>query len=446
MASNVHELQNVERSASIPRNVADIAESQTEVEQPSLAPTDHGKSAYLVLAGCTLIQAPVWGYSSAFGVFQEYYTTHEFEGQAGAVATIGTTLLGIMYLMMPITFTVLSRYPQLRPYCGPLGMVLTVGSLILSAYATKIWQLIASQGVLCAIGSGLLFSPTTLYLDEWFVSRKGMAYGTMWAGKSAGGVIFPFLMSSLLNRFGPRVTLQAWAATLAIITTPLLFFLKPRIPVQPSSNRSPRPLSWSFLKHSTFWMMELGCVVQSFGYLLPQTYLASYAHMLGLSDLTGAVLLAVFSLASLPGGIIIGILGDRLGSATVVMISSLGSAISVFLFWGFSAQMALLSIFAIIYGFFAGGFSSSWSGTLQEIKREDSGVDTGLIMGLLLGGRGLGYVLSGPASGALLSDAWSTSGHWGYETQYGPMIICTGITAAFGGWSWIWKMMKQVTV
>lgn len=32
-----------------------------ELEAPSLPPTDHGKDAYLVLAGCTLIQAPVWG-------------------------------------------------------------------------------------------------------------------------------------------------------------------------------------------------------------------------------------------------------------------------------------------------------------------------------------------------------------------------------------------------
>jgi hypothetical protein len=31
------------------------------VDVLSLPPTDHGKHAYLVLAGCTVIQAPVWG-------------------------------------------------------------------------------------------------------------------------------------------------------------------------------------------------------------------------------------------------------------------------------------------------------------------------------------------------------------------------------------------------
>lgn len=36
-----------------------------EYEVSSLPPTDHGKPAYFVLAGCTLIQAPVWGTQDA---------------------------------------------------------------------------------------------------------------------------------------------------------------------------------------------------------------------------------------------------------------------------------------------------------------------------------------------------------------------------------------------
>ena len=33
----------------------------TEIEQPPLPPTDTGREAWLVLAGCTVIQLPVWG-------------------------------------------------------------------------------------------------------------------------------------------------------------------------------------------------------------------------------------------------------------------------------------------------------------------------------------------------------------------------------------------------
>lgn len=94
------------------------------------------------------------GYSISFGVFQKYYTTHKgIEGSPEAVATVGTTLNGLMYLMMPLTFTLLTKYPRLRPYTGPAGLFITVASLIMSSYATQVWQLIASQGVLCAIVS-----------------------------------------------------------------------------------------------------------------------------------------------------------------------------------------------------------------------------------------------------------------------------------------------------
>lgn len=34
---------------------------QMELEHDQLPPADHGKKAYLVLAACTIIQAPVWG-------------------------------------------------------------------------------------------------------------------------------------------------------------------------------------------------------------------------------------------------------------------------------------------------------------------------------------------------------------------------------------------------
>ena len=38
--------------------------SQESIEQAYLPPTDHGKAAWLVLAGCSVIQAPVWGTQS----------------------------------------------------------------------------------------------------------------------------------------------------------------------------------------------------------------------------------------------------------------------------------------------------------------------------------------------------------------------------------------------
>ncbi|KAH8682311.1 MFS monocarboxylate transporter [Xylariales sp. PMI_506] len=441
------ELQELHQTASShlePReeNVADPA----EIEAPTLPQPDYSKSAYLVLLGCVLVQAPVWGYSLAFGIFQEYYTTHQVvPGSAGDFASIGTSQNGIMYLMMPLSSAILTKFPRLRQWCGPLGLLLTTASLVASAYATTLGQLLATQGVFYAIGCGLLFCPTSLYLDEWFIARKGFAIGVMWAGKSAVGVGMPFLIDALLNRFGLRATLLAWAVASTIMTAPLLVVLKPRIPISTAARSAQRPLSFAFFRLNVFWMLQIGNVVQSLGYQMPNTYIASYAQSIGLASPLGPLFLALFSLASVFGGIFLGMLGDKLPATTVIFISSVGSALSVFLLWGMSQQLAVLIIFAIVYGFFAGGFSSTWSSILHEMKRQDPSVDTGLIFGMLMGGRGLGFVLSGPVSGALLeTGGLSVQGFTGYATQYGTIIICTGLTAILGAWGWFWNQGKHM--
>ena len=345
--------------------------------------------------------------------------------------------------MMPLAFIILNRYPYLKPWCGPLGLLVTVVSLTASAFVSNIGALIATQGVLYALGCGLIFSPMSLYMDEWFIERKGFAYGVMWAGKSSVGVAMPFLFSALLRRFGLRSTILAWTVASVALTLPTLFFLKPRI--KPSREVQARPISLSFFKSTSFWMLQVGIIIQSLGYLMPSTYLASYASAIGFSSVTGPILLALFSLASVPGSLIHGMLGDKLAATNVILVSSIGSALPVFLLWGLSRHLSTMVVFVILYGFFAGGFSATWSSALQELKRDDSAVDVSLMFGMLMGGRGVGFVVAGPLSGVLVSARGAFGEEsLGYATKYGPMILCTGITGILGAWAPLWKSSKTL--
>lgn len=114
-------------------------------------------------------------------------------------------------MLSPITFSVLTKYPHLRKSCGWVGVLISIAGFLLASFATKMWQLVITLGVLSAVGNGLLFTPTTLYLDEWFIRRKGLSMGIMWAGKSLAGVVLPFVAQMTLSRFGMRNTLRAWA-------------------------------------------------------------------------------------------------------------------------------------------------------------------------------------------------------------------------------------------
>lgn len=232
--------------------------------------------------------------------------------------------------------------------------------------------------------------------------------------------------------------------------------MKPRIPVSPSA--SARRLDLGFLKLGTFWMLQAGNIIQSFGYFLPTTYLPTYStSTIGLPPTMGTMLVSLFNATSVFGGITLGMLCDRFAVTNILLLSSLGSALSVFLFWGMASSsddgpsqtaLTLLTVFSIFYGFFAGGFSSTWSGIITKIKNDSSSsMETGLVFGLLAGGRGIGNVISGPLSSVLIRQGSLGNSHGqdpgsGFETQYGALILFTGITALLGAWGWMWRYIS----
>lgn len=93
-----------------------------------------------------------------------------------------------MYLWAPISLYILEAFPVLRRLSSILGLVIVITALVGSSFATEIWHLILTQGVFYAIGGSFLYSLTMFYLDDWFMRRKGLAFGIMWAGVGTVGI------------------------------------------------------------------------------------------------------------------------------------------------------------------------------------------------------------------------------------------------------------------
>ena len=53
--------------------------------------------------------------------------------------------------------------------------------LIAASFANNVNHLILTQGMIYAIGGSIIYNPTCLFMDEWFIQRKGFAYGVLWA-------------------------------------------------------------------------------------------------------------------------------------------------------------------------------------------------------------------------------------------------------------------------
>ncbi|KAJ6016309.1 hypothetical protein N7540_010900 [Penicillium herquei] len=407
-------------------------EDLAEQHDVNLPPVDTGKGAWLFLAACFMIEALIWGFTFSYGIFQDYYSSHEPFKSSGDIAIVGTCAMGVSYMLLPVAFILLQAIPRLKLWAAPIGFLIMCLALSLSSFATNTTDLILSQGIAYGIGASLAYAPTIVFMEDWFVRRKGLAFGIMWAGTGLSGVILPILLQWMLDTYGHKTALRAWSIILLVMGGPLLFYLRPRLPISRASHT--RPFDFRFLLNSTFLIYESGNILEAMGYFLPTIYLPTYAKSLGANTFESTLTVMLFNLASVFGCVIMGTMVDRYHATTCILASTVGSTVAVFLIWGLSDTLAPLYIFCIFYGLFAGSFTSTWPAVVNEIKKKSVYADPSIIFGLLSTGRGIGNIVSGPLSGALLdSKAWEGVASKGYGTGYGPLIVFTGVSALLGG-------------
>lgn len=178
-----------------------------------------------------ILTARLVGLPFSFGVFEKYYAQHEpFSSQPG-IPAIGTTGLvgtrsvscpgllrcwrfcdkGLAYFIAPFAAFTLQRWPAQRKNASIFGLVLILISLLAASCATSVAHLILTQGILYGIGGALLYNPFLFYLDEWFIKRKGLAYGIFFSGTGLCGSFIPAILEWGLDNYGFRLTLQIWA-------------------------------------------------------------------------------------------------------------------------------------------------------------------------------------------------------------------------------------------
>ncbi|CAG7963203.1 unnamed protein product [Penicillium nalgiovense] len=425
-------------SNSLPRSEAQIRLCPEKLDETSsndvqrLPPVDGGFQAWMFLAACVMIEALIWGFAFAFGVFQKYYHAHEPFQDSNMVAVIGTCATGISYLSCPLVIAAMILLPQWGRWFSSFGLIIMCLSLALGSFSSNITHLVLSQGVGFGIGGCIAYSPSILYMDEWFVHRRGLAFGITWAGSGVSGIIFPIGLEKLLNRFGFETTLRVISVVVFLLAAPFIYFHKPRLPVRKTVDY--QRLNFRFLMTRIFCIYQLGNIIEALGFFLPGIYLPTYARSIGATDFLSSLTVTLLNLASVFGSVTMGHLADRYHAITCITISTVGSTLAVFFLWGFASSLPTLFVFSIAYGLFAGCYSATWAGITHEVRRVDPSADATMIFSVIAFGRGIGNVVSGPLSEAIVSvDSWKGSAIAGYGSGYGLIILCTGLSCLLSG-------------
>lgn len=351
-----------------------------------------------------------------------------------------------MYLGTPFVLTICRLYPQWTRWFTLIGLLMCSLSMAASSFCNTVPQLIAIQGVLFGVGGCIAYCPCTLYIDEWFDRRKGMAYGIVWSAAGAGGVVLPLVLQALLDSHGFRTTMRIWSGIIFAMAIPLTFLVKPRLPVQ--NNRHKTPFRMRFAISKRFLLYQAANIVEATGYFLPGIYLPTFVReTAGTSNFLSALTLLLINATCTIGLVAMGSMSDKFQVPTCMLISATGAALSVLVIWGLSSSLPVTYVFCIFYGLFAGSWTSTWPGVMREIAQsgETDGyglTDPVMVQGHLCIGRGLGNIASGPLSAALLGGApWKGRVGGGYGTGYGALIVYTGVTALFGVVPFFGKLM-----
>ncbi|KAI8935231.1 hypothetical protein NX059_007820 [Plenodomus lindquistii] len=465
--TQLSETQGIHLSQPQLRYLHEAIEGSVEVAEQEHRQWKNNQKRLLALSGSAFSQLPIWGkecISFVQNITHRCRLRHELwcptrilhrsldiRRRPRTDRHIGTTSNGVMYISMPFLFALFTRrWARHRQRAAICGALLACASFMLSSLSKHVWHLIATQGILAALGCALIFSPTTLSLGEWFstenrICNRAVAFGICLSTKNIVGSVCPFLFRGLLDRYGFRTKLLAWGALmvgLAVIS--VLMVSTPQSSLTSSPARG-RKIPWHFLKHKIFWIYSIATLLQSAGYGIPQTYLSEYARNISsLSPTLSTLLITLINIPGICSSTFFGFLSDnkqfQLSAPTVTAISALSSALAAFLFWGLAANggVGLLVTFAITFGFFASGYSATWGGIMNDMEKDaadrNEAIDSGVLYGLLNGARGIGYVSGGLLSVPLVKAGGKViMGRLGYGTTYGPLIVFTGLSLAFGG-------------
>ena len=373
---------------------------------------------------------------------------------------------GLAYLTAPLAIIMMILVPRVARWVSTIGVVTMCVSLALSSFSKNVTHLILTQGVGYGIGGSFAYTPSILYMSQWFCRRKGLAFGIVWvrspcdlkisnlivyfanlysqqAGSGISGVVFPIAIQWLLGKYGLETTLRISSLVLFILGAPFLYWHRPRLP--PTKTVRYDQLNFRFLYSRVYHIYSIGNTIEALGFFLPTLYLPTYARSLGASDFLSSLTVILFNLTSVVSSILVGFLSDRYHVTVPILISTVGTVLSVFFIWGCSVSIPSLYIFCIAYGLLAGGYSSSWSGISQEIQNANPGIDATVIFPFMELGRGIGNIVSGPLSEALLkADTWQGVAWGAYGRNYGPLVVCTGVTALIGGISVVARKLKWV--
>jgi MFS family permease len=282
---------------------------------------------------------------------------------------------------------------------------------------TEYYQFMLAQGVLMGSAVAFLQFPAFAVVAQYFDKKRAAAMGIVASGSSIGGVIFPIVLSKLLN--GSTIGFGWSIRIIAFIILPFMLFacvvLRPRVP--PRRTTMFIGAAW---KDKKYVLLVVALFFMMMGMWIPVFYLPTYAVSRGMSATLAAYLLAIINASSTFGRIIPGILADRFGKLNLFAFAGIGTGIMVFCINEPKTNAAII-VYSVFFGFVSGTIISSASAAISLCTNDPRNLGT--YMGMGLGLSSIAVLIGPPINGALIDEYGG----------FAQVAIFSGVLSSVGG-------------
>lgn len=415
-----------------------------EILASDLAPMDGGRQAWIFLLASFTFEFVIWGQAYAAGSYLDYHTNNSksplYHESTASISLINTLVIGGQHFIPLLARGIFSAYPNSIRTVSTICIVISALSLIIASFMTKIAYFLLFQGIIYGISSGVTFTPVIIWLSQWFDKRRGLATGIIYSGSGLGGVLFPIVITRLLDSVGFAWTLRIMALLSFILGTGASLALKPRLPLISPAFSSfsikrllPGNLSPLFTRFGG--LCEAILFLQAAAWYTISLYISSYTTSLGFSASTATGVLSAFNASATVGYLIIGRLIDVTSYITIIIFSTSICSLAAFFLLGFSHSLPLIVVFVLVFGLIGGGFSTMLTPFSRDLAIFSNQESATLYVALIFV-RGIAAI-SGPLIGAALYNPklnefrlYGTNGFRGIVLWVGSAMLSSAAIAA----------------
>ena len=357
-----------------------------------------------------------------------------FQGATGAEAPAiqftFSLLIVLQTFLSPAQGWLLDRFaPRLLVTAGAL---LSGLGWVLSAWAESLLSLYATYGLLCGVGTGIVYVGIVGLMVRWFPDMRGFATGVVAAGYGFGAFLTTFPIDAMQRSLGHRPTLVTFGVILGLVGAAASLFLRmpnsahaaPVVRGATSARRDYAP--GEMLRTKLFWLLFLMMTMMSTGGLTVISQFAPFTRDFGVADVT------VFGLAALPLALTIdrvtngltrpffGWVSDRIGRENTMGLAFLLKAVAIALLLAYRDNaMAVVLLSGLVF-FGWGEIFSLFPATLTDSFGTANATTN---YGFLYMAQGVGSILGAPGAAQLRQ----MTGSW--LPVFGLIIVMDVVTA-----------------